>query len=252
MAVLAEPVVGRRTSSTRHLLAWHPEWWVYAVATLAWLALIWLSTTMAMSPSGFAASWTDGWTHWLLMVVAMMLPIAAPHVRAVALRNLWSRRQRSAAVFVLGYVAVWAIVGAALVAAVVGLGVSHHGSHLLPVALLLAAAWQVSAPRRRVIRRCAPLRLGAASGVAADVDCARAGVRSSLRCVVECWPVMLAMALSHSLLLMAGLTVVLLSERMRGANAVRRAGRPLEAWILAGLAVVSVVAIALQSPVGGA
>ena len=98
------------------------------------------------------------------------------------------------------------------------LGVDHHGSHLLPVALLLAAAWQVSVPRRRVIRRCAPLRLGAASGLAADVDCARAGRAVGLRCVVECWPVMLAMALSHSLLLMAGLTVVLLTERARGAN----------------------------------
>jgi predicted metal-binding membrane protein len=219
---------------------------VYAVAALAWLALLWISTTTAaISTSGFAASWADRWSHWLLMVVAMMLPVAAPHVRAVALRSLWSRRQRSAALFVLGYVAVWAVVGAALVATVVGLGVAHHGSHLLPVALLLSAAWQVSVPRRRVFRRCAPLRLGAASGVAADVDCARAGVRSSLRCVVECWPVMLAMALSHSLLLMAGLTVVLLSERMRGANAVRRAGRPLEAWVLVGYAAIALAATTL-------
>ena len=54
---------------------------------------------------------------------------------------------------------------------------------------------------------------------------------------------MLAMALSHSLVLMVGLTVVLLSERARGANPQRRGGRPLEAWVLAGFAAVAAVAV---------
>ncbi len=240
MAVLTRPAVGRRPS-TRQLRAWHPEWWVYAVAGLAWLALIWSSTGMEMTSSGFPAAWSDDWAHWWLMVLAMMLPVVAPHVRAVALRSIWSRRQRSALAFVLGYVAVWAGGGAVLVAVVVGLGLAHHGSHLLPVALLLAAAWQVSVPRRRVIRRCMPLRLGASTGLAGDADCARAGVRSSVRCVVECWPVMVAMALSHSLLLMAGVSVVLLTERRRGPNPRQRAGRALEAWVLAGFALVALV-----------
>ncbi|MET0838047.1 MAG: DUF2182 domain-containing protein, partial [Marmoricola sp.] len=227
MAAIATPVVAHpprgvsllRRSLSR-FLAWHPEWWVYVVAGAAWVALAWWSWT----PVG----------HWLLMVPAMMLPVVAHHVRAVGLRSVWSRRHRSTFVFVLAYLAAWSSVGAGVVLALVALGVGHHGSHLLPVALLLAAAWQVSVPRRRVVRRCAPLRLGAASGLAADRDCAVAGVRSAGRCMVECWPVMLAMALSHSLVLMVGLTAVLLSERARGANPQRRGGRPLEAWVLAG------------------
>ena len=223
----------------RRVRAWHPEWWVYAVAAAAWLALVWMGAGMTMSTGDFAAEWSDAWSHWVLMVLAMMLLVAAPQVRTVALRSVRSRRHRSAGAYVLGYVALWVVVGAVLVAGLVALGVGHHGMHLLPVALLLAAAWQVSVPRRRVVRRCSSLRLGTSTRLAADIDCARAGVRSALRCGVECWPVMLAMALSHSLLLMAGLTVVLLTERMRGPNAVRRAGRPLEAWVLAGFALVA-------------
>jgi hypothetical protein len=249
MTVLAGPsrghVLGGRPQSrpaVRRFLGWHPEWWVYAVAGASWLALAWMSTGMTMSMGGFAAEWTDAWSRWVLMVLAMMLLVAAPHVRTVAQRSVWSRRHRSAGAYVIGYVALWAAVGAVLVVVLVAVGIGHHGMHLLPFALLLAAAWQVSVPRRRVVRRCASLRLGTSTGLAADVDCARAGVRSALRCVVECWPVMLAMALSHSLLLMAGLTVVLLTERRRGPNAVRRAGRPLEAWVLAAFAVVALLA----------
>jgi hypothetical protein len=52
---------------------------------------------------------------------------------------------------------------------------------------------------------------------------------------------MIAMALSQSLVLMVGLTVVLLTERTRGANPQRRGGRPLEAWVLAGFAAAALV-----------
>jgi predicted metal-binding membrane protein len=226
-------------------MAWHPEWWVYAVAGVSWFVLAWMSAEVAMSHGGFVAEWSQLWTYWVLMVLAMMLPVIAPHVRTVGLRSLWSRRHRSMLFHLLGYLAVWAGAGALLEATLVLLGLGHHGSHLLPAALLLAAAWQVSAPRRRVLRRCASLRLRASAGLGADVDCARAGLRSGLRCLVECWPVMLAMALSHSLVLMAGLTVVLLTERARGANPVRRAGRPLEAWALAAFAFAALVPLVM-------
>src|SRR3954447_20317346 len=229
-----------RRSVRRHL-AWHPEWWVYAVAAAAWVALLAMSLAMSMPMVAHTLSWTERWTHWLLMVGAMMLPVAARQVRAVAQRSLWSRRQRSAGWFVVGYVALWAAVGAGLVTIVIGAGLDHGASDLLVVSLLLAAAWQTSAPRRRLVRRCEALKLGAPSGLAGDLDCARLGVRSGVRCLQECWPAMIAMALSQSLVLMAGLTVVLLSERTRGANPQRRGGRPLEAWVLAGFAAVALV-----------
>jgi predicted metal-binding integral membrane protein DUF2182 len=243
MAVIDGPVTTPARFSPRRLVAGHPEWWVRAVAGSAWLVLAWMSTGMSMSTGGFAAAWSAGWSHWVLMVLAMMLLVVAPRVRTVALGSPSSRRHRSAGAYVLGFVTLWSVVGAALVGAVVLAGVEHHGGHLLPLVLLLAAAWQVSVPRRRVLRRSWPLRPRTERGLAGDIDCARSGVRSAARCLVECWPVMLAMALSHSLLLMAGLTVVLLSERWGGPDASRRAGRPLEAWVLAGFALVALVAM---------
>ena len=52
--------------------------------------------------------------------------------------------------------------------------------------------------------------------------------------------------MSHHLLLMAGLLAVMLTERARGANPMRRAGRPLEAWVLAGFALVAGAAATIQ------
>jgi hypothetical protein len=257
MTVLASRSIAppSRPSSWRHLLAWHPEWWVYVVSAAAWLGLVVIGVSGAISmsmplaehvpgPVGGLDTWWDRWTHWLLMVPAMMLPVVAARVRAVGLRSVWSRRHLSAGLYVLGFLAVWAVVGAALVAVVVAAGLDHDAGDLLVVSLLLAAAWQGSPARRRLVRRCAPLRLGAPTGLAADADCLRAGARSAQRCMLECWPVMLAMALSHSLLLMVGLTVVLLTERARGANPQLRAGRHQEAWVLAGFAGVALLALA--------
>lgn len=244
-------------------LAWHPEWWVYAVAGAA--ALLLVAGTLASPDTGAAAghhmheghhalspfpdvesrwaSWLSAWEHWALMVAAMMLPVVAPQVRRVATRSLWSRRHRSAVSFTLGYVVVWLVLGAGLVAVVIALGGQVQLAPWLAVVLLLAAGWQVSGPRRRMLRRCASLRLGATTGPAADLDCARAGLRSGLRCVFTCGPLMVAMALSHSLLLMAGVLALLLSERARGANPVRRAGRPHEALVIVGFAVIAAVAV---------
>ena len=47
---------------------------------------------------------------------------------------------------------------------------------------------------------------------------------------------MAVMAVGHSLVLMACLTALLLTERARGPNPQQRAGRPFEAWCLAALA----------------
>lgn len=256
MSAVAERISLRRAPGRS--LAWHPEWWLYAVAGASALLLVVgsLASTdagaatahvheghhgMAATPDSLSqwAMWPGVWWHWTLMVGAMMLPIVAPQVRRVALRSVWSRRHRGAATFLLGYVVVWLAFGAVLLAVLAAFDISQPQTLWLVVALLVAAVWQVSRPRRRVLRRCAALRLGAATGLAADLDCARAGLRSGLRCAFTCGPLMVAMALSHSLLLMGGVLTVLLTERARGANPVRRAGRPHEALALGGFAVVA-------------
>jgi predicted metal-binding membrane protein len=259
-AALATSSPARR--SLTHLVAWHPEWWVYPVAGAAGVLLVLLqvrSTTAwpsaghlahggrvtadAPSPGALATALSGAWGHWMLMVAAMMLPVVAPQVRAVALRSIWSRRYRSSTVFLTGYLLVWLVAGAALLALVVVLRLQDHGTPLVVLTLLVAASWQVTGPRRRVLRRCATLRLGAATGFAADRDCARAGLTYGLRCLVACWPGMLAMVLSHNLLLMAGLLAVMRSERARGPDPARRAGRPLEACVLGSFALVAAATV---------
>ena len=257
MAVVAAPATVGRAARTRgavrRWLAWHPAWWVHAVAAWAWAALLvmaWAPSSgggamaahehgMAAPGTGFLAGWTEAWGHWTLMIAAMMLPVVAPQVRVVARRSLWTRQQRSAAAYVAGYLAVWVAAGALLLAPLVLLDAYPLGTPWLVAVLLVAAVWQVSRPRRRVLRRCAGLKLGAATGRAADRDCAREGVRAGGRCLVTCGPVMLSMLAGHSLVLMAGLLLVLLSERSRGPDPLRRVGRPREAWVLVGFAVVA-------------
>jgi len=53
---------------------------------------------------------------------------------------------------------------------------------------------------------------------------------------------MAAAALSGSTILMAGVLALFLSERARGPNPHRRAGRPLEAWGLVVCAAVALIA----------
>jgi predicted metal-binding membrane protein len=177
------------------------------------------------------------------MVLVMMLPVVGGQVHLVATRSLRSRRHRASIVFVAAFVAVWFAVGGILVASA---STIVNPGYWLALVLGVAAAWQVAPVRRRLLRRCTSLRLGHPAGVDADLDCARAGLRSGVRCVGTCGPMMAAMVLSHSLVLMAALSLVMLGERSRGPDPLRRAGRPREAWALLGLAVAAAAWAAVQ------
>ena len=210
--------------------------WVYAVAAGAAVVGLAVVPDHHSGPGSVA----DAWGAWLLMVLATMLPLVAPQARRVALRSLWARRHRAIAGFVAGYVALWAVLGAAVVAVLTALGPPPVPT---AVAVLVAgAAWQVAPTRRRVLLRCGSARPAPVRGWAADRACVAAGWRAGGRCVVTCGPAMLAMALVHSLLLMAALLVVLLHERSRGPNPDRRAGTAVgAAGFLACAALVAAV-----------
>jgi hypothetical protein len=199
--------------------------WLYVVAAVAGTAVVALAVAVPGHHGG-TGSVAGAWGAWLLMVLATMVPIVAPQARRVALRSLWARRHRAIAGFLAGYLALWAVLGVAVVPAALG-----PPSVTAAVAVLVAgAAWQVAPPRRRVLLRCGSARPAAVRGWAADRACLAAGWRAGGRCVVTCGPAMLAMALADSLLLMVGLLAVLLHERSRGPNPDRRAGAAVQAW----------------------
>jgi predicted metal-binding membrane protein len=247
--------LGRVRAAAGRALAARPDAWVFLLAAVAALVLMLMHLTGSANPPTFHASGhghadatpilLGAWTGWMLMALAMMLPVIAPQARQVALRSLWSQRHRAMIAYLAGYVAVWAVVGIVLVTLLHSAGLADAPGGVLVAALLLAAGWQTSRPRRQVMRRCGVLPLGAPRGWAAARDCAIVGLRAGLRCVVACGPVMVAMALAHhNLILMAALLVLLHTERARGPNPDRRAGRPLEAWCLAGYAAIAGLATA--------
>lgn len=229
--------------SVNRLLAHRPEIWLYGVSVVAGVVVV----ATAVSHSGeeppgrtsWAEAWSllTAWSGWMAMVVAMMLPVIAPQARHVAVYSLRHRRSRAMVGYVAGYLGLWGLIGAALVVAFYLVGLRHPPAGLAVGALLGAALWQVSGPRRRVLRRCGSPRLGAPKGFAADVDCVTAGWLAARRCAFTCGPVMVASAATHHhLAVMGAICVLLLTERARGPNPAQRAGRPLEAWALVGLA----------------
>jgi predicted metal-binding membrane protein len=222
-------------------LARLPRVWLNAVAALAGFLLLARTFTVANSTIGPRppASWLFAWTGWMLMVLAMMLPVIAPGAERVGMLSTWSRRHRAMVTFLCGYLAVWALIGLAVVAALYGTHHPHPPAGVTAASLAGAALWQTSRPRRRIMRRCGSFQLHAARGAAADVDCVAAGWRAGLLGAATCGPVMLAMAVGHHYpMLMVGLVALVLSERARGPNPDRRAGRPLEAWCLLALAAI--------------
>ncbi len=105
----------------------------------------------AIGPSGRRGS---AW--WLLMVAAMMMPLAMRDARWLAHRSLARRRGRTVALHVLGFLLVWTGLGAVVAAAASTIGL---GTRAAAVSLAAAAVWHVSPVRRRVLGRCGPAGL---------------------------------------------------------------------------------------------
>jgi hypothetical protein len=140
------------------------------------------------------------------MVAAMMLPLKIDCVRRIAERSLWSRRTRSIAAFLAGYVFVWALAGLPLAWANAAFHVPERLGWKLGAAigLFLAAAWLLSpwkAVAERMCHRTLPL---SPRGWKADCDCAGYGWISGYACALNCWPLMFGWWLSgHSLAMMS-------------------------------------------------
>ncbi|HEX3977514.1 MAG TPA: DUF2182 domain-containing protein [Solirubrobacteraceae bacterium] len=132
---------------------------------------------------------------WTLMVVAMMLPTALPAVRHVAANSLRRRRPRAMATFAAVYALIWAGFGVlVLMAAPAWAGLDRAA--VAAGALALAAAWQLSSPKRRALRDCHRPSPLPPSGRRATTGVVRFAVRNGTACVGSCWAMMLAMAVA--------------------------------------------------------
>jgi len=178
---------------------------------------------------------------WLAMTTAMMLPGALPAARHLALGALWSRRQQTVGIFLGVYLGVWATFGALAYTMrwAVESALAVEAAALLPAALAAAAVWQMTPPKWHAVRACHVLPPLPPRGVKADVACAAVALRYGRRCVVSCWPSMLAMAAAghDHLALMVLLAGIVFAEKVAA-----RPGRLAlpTAVVLAGAAAISV------------
>ena len=201
-------------------LQWRPEWRVAAVAAMAWLALLagFGMHDAHLGPDHSAAGVVAGLPGWLLMVVAMMVPVTLPAVRYVGLNSVRRRRQRAMALYTAVYVGTWALLG------ITALGIDHllraHlglGDRLLLVlALLAAAGWQLTRAKRRALFACGQTVPLPPFGRRADAGCARYALLHARRCIQSCWAIMLVMvAVGHSnLAWMVALTALVVAEEL--------------------------------------
>jgi predicted metal-binding membrane protein len=236
--------------------AYSPRNWVYVVAAAAMAAVIaehlrlhpnaghldggmsgmpGMAGMPEMRPAAPSVAVLWGW--WMLMSAAMMLPVVAVGADRIAAASLWRRRHVAVIEYLAGYLGVWAVFGLAAIGLIAAVWPAGVPAEAPAVALLAAAIWQITPLRKQALRRCARPACVNVRGWSADRDCVIGGIARGRRCVVTCAPVMAVMAVAHSVILMLALTSLLLTERAAGPNPARRAGRPLEAIVLAGLAV---------------
>jgi predicted metal-binding membrane protein len=202
----------------------HPEWWMLVISLGAWGWLV--------GPRGTAGccelashrfdwhsrqGWLHGLTEWFVMVLAMMFPLMAVPVRVTAFSSLWRRRHLAIGTFLTGYLTVWMVAGVGYLFLVAFLSmVATEWRFLAGIGLLTAAAWQLTALKRRLSTSCHRTRPLAPDGWPAHRDCLRFGVDHGIHCIGNCGVLMFAAMLSpwHQAMMVVT-TLLLFYERYR-------------------------------------
>lgn len=210
-----------RQTSWRRTWWQHPEVSLAAVAAVAWIGVLALHLGSAGVPStdhGMTGqhhdmasaggdssvsvphlgggSFLGALAVWVLMATAMMLPTALPEARSIALNGKWKRRQRGPALFAVGYLVSWSLLGVVLLCAVRLIGPNNTGPWAVSGALAIAAVWEWTRWKRLLLRACHRLPSIPPNGLLADRACVRAGIRNGAQCTGSCAPMMVPMALA--------------------------------------------------------
>jgi predicted metal-binding membrane protein len=193
----------------------HPEWWSLMLSAVAWVAIVREHWNAAPACHAASATWGSRVASWSLMTIAMMLPMIVPAIRAVA-RNSRMARDRAIAVFLLGYLAPWLVIGMAL--SLTAATTRWGGA----AGFAAASVWQLTAAKRYALDVCRHTAPIATEGGLASRDCGALGWQTGIRCVASCWALMLTCFLAgHTLFSLLAVTGVSAGERYL-ANADQR------------------------------
>ena len=204
----------------------HPELAAAAAAAGAWALLV----AHSLQPHPWPEPYVAALSGWVVMAAAMMVPGTLADVRRVALASMWRRRQRTIAIFLGSYLCAWVALRRG------GARLHRLDRRRRGRRARARRRWELSPQKWRAVRRCHLVEALPPRGLQADAACGRAGLRYGWRCIVACWPLMLAMAAAghQALALMALLTAIVAAEkiavrsaRLRGPAAALLAGAAL-------------------------
>jgi predicted metal-binding membrane protein len=116
------------------------------LAAASWVIAVWQMRGMDMGVATTLGSFAFFIAVWVVMMAAMMLPGAAP---AVLRRTQVSGGVRAVPLFIGSYLAVWALVGAAVYALY-----RPHGPVAAGVVVIAAGAYEITPLKRHFRRRC--------------------------------------------------------------------------------------------------
>jgi predicted metal-binding membrane protein len=208
----------------------------------AFAALLWAATTRLAS--GTHSGHTGIATligMWVLMMAAMMAPVAAPSLLAVAARDLRTMERRDrlarATLFLWGDLLVWSVFSLLAALAQWRLGGTSMASSrsVLTGALLVAIGLFQFTPLKEVcLRRCRELPDSATEDVRRHGNAFRLGLEHGAFSAGSCGALMLVLLATGAMSLpaMALLTGVLVLERVvpRGLRVSRTLGVLLSGW----------------------
>jgi predicted metal-binding membrane protein len=191
VALGGERASGRRAVS--HLAAL-----TLAASGAAWVGFaIWMGNMPGVGADLSAATFLGSWT---LMMAAMMLPSMTPVVSLYdRMRTGHALSRAATGAFVAGYLATWAAVGLAAFGAVKAanalagdtLGWHDAGRTTAGIAILLAAAYQLSPLKERCLRHCrSPLGFLLAHWRGGQRGAISMGARHGAWCIGCCWALM--------------------------------------------------------------
>jgi predicted metal-binding membrane protein len=171
------------------------------LAAAAWLVAVWQMHGMDMGVATRLGSFAFFIAVWIVMMAAMMLPGAAP---AVLRRVQASGGVRAVPLFIGSYLAVWALVGAAVYALY-----RPHGSVAAAVVVIAAGVYEVTPLKRHFRRRC---RSSVSSGWEFGLCCAGSSIGLMLMLVAlgvmsVTWMVVIAVLVLAQKLLPAAVAV---------------------------------------------
>ena len=193
-----------------------------ALATAAWAVLVWQGHDVSMpmaSPTAWGLDALLFLAMWVVMMVAMMLPTAAPMI--LAFHSVHARNHQpdnafvSTWVFLAAYLLVWASSGITAYAGVLAAAAVHPAlaDEVSGLILMVAGIYQITPLKQRCLSECRrPIIM--TSWYHRTADAFHMGLLHGVYCLGCCWFLFVSLfPLGMTIGAMAAVTLVILGEK---------------------------------------